>query len=299
VKKGYNGSVVSKIYKEIWDSERKNNPFFFKTNIIKTFLNIKEAQDHELKLQRHFKVQMNPMYINRSIGGRCNNIGYINITNELVLKKIPKHLPIPEGWRRGVPQYIIDNMKNATRTIPFFSEEERRRRSIARLGMTSTMKNKTWEEIYGYEKAKIRREYYNTSFKGVNSNNYGKTPSDKSKEKNRIAHLGLVVVKNIDGDVFRVTKEEFDKRNDLSGNCKNLICITNGILDMKVKPNQSIPNGWYKGSRNKNNFIHIHNYIISKQLSKEKEIPKGWYKGRITKNIIKDIKDLIGHVYDY
>lgn len=68
VKNGYNGSVSSKIYKKIWEKERKENPHLFKTKIIKTFKMRIDAGKHEEFVQKFFNVHKNPMFINRSIG---------------------------------------------------------------------------------------------------------------------------------------------------------------------------------------------------------------------------------------
>jgi len=61
---GYNGSVTSKKYKTIWNSERKNNPHLFKTRILRKFYRRKITLIHELKLQKKHQVVKNDKYIN-------------------------------------------------------------------------------------------------------------------------------------------------------------------------------------------------------------------------------------------
>jgi NUMOD3 motif len=65
--KGYNGSVASRNYKAIWQSERKVNPHLFKTTILTTHSFKAEAMEREQAFQRHLNVIQNPLYINRSI----------------------------------------------------------------------------------------------------------------------------------------------------------------------------------------------------------------------------------------
>ena len=70
IAKGYNGSVLSKKYKSIWDSERKLFPENFKTKILFQFLTKDEAIEKEQKLQLLVRAHKNPMYTNMSIGNK-------------------------------------------------------------------------------------------------------------------------------------------------------------------------------------------------------------------------------------
>lgn len=63
---GYHGSVKSKKYKNIWESELKINPHLFKTTVIKTFDNRQSAISKELFLQKSLSVIKSVMYINES-----------------------------------------------------------------------------------------------------------------------------------------------------------------------------------------------------------------------------------------
>lgn len=69
IQKGYHGTVVSKKYSKIWKEEIKNNPHLFKTIILTLHYSKEEAKEKESYLQRFFKVNKNPMYINMSING--------------------------------------------------------------------------------------------------------------------------------------------------------------------------------------------------------------------------------------
>ena len=68
VNNGYNGSVSSKTYKNVWREERKENRNLFITKILKTFNSSEEARKYEEFVQRSLNVHRNPLYINMSIG---------------------------------------------------------------------------------------------------------------------------------------------------------------------------------------------------------------------------------------
>lgn len=67
INKGYNGSVLSKAYKKIWSSERKENPHLFKTRILSLFETSKEALEAEKNLQIKYEAVKSPNYINMSL----------------------------------------------------------------------------------------------------------------------------------------------------------------------------------------------------------------------------------------
>lgn len=63
---GYNGSVCSKRYYEIYIKEQKENKHLFKTRILSKHLTRKEAISEELRLQKMHKVVKNSDYFNES-----------------------------------------------------------------------------------------------------------------------------------------------------------------------------------------------------------------------------------------
>jgi len=67
IQNGYKGSVSSKLYKTIWDSEVKTNPHLFKTIIISIHNSSEDARCRELKFHLHFKVVNSCMYANRAL----------------------------------------------------------------------------------------------------------------------------------------------------------------------------------------------------------------------------------------
>lgn len=76
VSSGYHGSVQSKEYKKIWNSEIKNNPHLFKTSIITTHETRKEATKKELSFQKSVQAPKNPLYTNRAFAQVEGCYGY-------------------------------------------------------------------------------------------------------------------------------------------------------------------------------------------------------------------------------
>lgn len=102
VNKGYNGSIKSKIYKEIYKFEQLNNKHLFKTRILKRFYTHKEAIEAEKQLQLKYQVHRSPEYMNMSIANPHGYFGrnvdkekhpfYAKSHNEETKQKISKTL---------------------------------------------------------------------------------------------------------------------------------------------------------------------------------------------------------------
>lgn len=65
IDKGYRGSVSSKLYKNIWKKELKENPNLFKTIILCSFSDRKLALDKEEYFHKKLNVHNNVLYINQ------------------------------------------------------------------------------------------------------------------------------------------------------------------------------------------------------------------------------------------
>lgn len=87
IKLGYKGSVSSKRYKSIWESEIINNPSKFKVRVISIHETRQEAYVKEDYLQRTLKIKNNDMYINKcyAINGRDGK----GINNNMYGRKRP------------------------------------------------------------------------------------------------------------------------------------------------------------------------------------------------------------------
>lgn len=78
VNSGYRGSVCSEEYKSVWKSEIDNNPHLFKTFIVSTHKDRKEAYNKEQKLQKLLKVVYSDLYVNKAYAlERNDNTGII------------------------------------------------------------------------------------------------------------------------------------------------------------------------------------------------------------------------------
>ena len=68
IQNGYCGSVSSKLYKDIWKFEVKNNLHLFKTIILTLHKTKKESAEKEEYFHKFFNVHKNIMYINQATG---------------------------------------------------------------------------------------------------------------------------------------------------------------------------------------------------------------------------------------
>lgn len=243
-----------------------NNPHLFKSKILRVFETQKEAQIFEIKLQKNFNVITNPMYINKGIGGiSFNTKGRKVITNgSKEYMHIPSE-PMPEGFRYG------RNEAHRQRNI----NQKGKKHNISEEGLAGIRAYRASPEnpVYRLDvKAKIaktltgrkKRDYYSSqeeydiamkkSSDWMLENNpfRGKKHSEKSNKQNSDAHKGMVVAKDKDGNLLQISKEEFDKRDDLVGSQSGLITINDGFVERKIQPNVAIPAGWLKGRSPKN-----------------------------------------------
>lgn len=130
VENGYRGSVSSKLYKSIWKEELKNNSQAFKTKIISTHKTRAEAKNKETVLIQKLNAVSSPMYINRHDGSGRNffHEGPFSVEHKTKLKESFARSPLKKSTQ-------LQNLKNVK------------------------TKGKTYEEIYGIEKAEIGRAH--------------------------------------------------------------------------------------------------------------------------------------------
>ena len=86
VDSGYHGSVKSKKYKDIWESELVENAKLFKTIILTKHHERKDATKRECLFQNSLKVVTSPMYINQAIAQKNFTTG-LNQSEEQIAKK--------------------------------------------------------------------------------------------------------------------------------------------------------------------------------------------------------------------
>lgn len=133
IKNGYRGSVSSKEYKNIWKKETKKFPHLFKTFIISVHKTQKEAVEREQQLQIKLNVLKNSLYTNKAIGQYVDNTGRKQSLETRIKKSVA--------------------LKNKPK-----SEEHNRKNSESHKVQKPAITGKTYEEMYGIEKAKQMKE---------------------------------------------------------------------------------------------------------------------------------------------
>lgn len=108
---GYNGSVLSKAYKEIWNKERKENPHLFKTRILSLFETSKEALEAEKNLQIKYDVVKSPNYINMSLAQPNGFFGMPNKGRVWTKEAIEKRNKSNTGQKRPRQSLIMTGRK--------------------------------------------------------------------------------------------------------------------------------------------------------------------------------------------
>lgn len=96
---------------------------------------------------------------------------------------------------------------------------------------------------------------------------------------------GMTYAVNNKGDGFYVKKDDLRfKTGELKGNNADTITITDGKTNKRINPNDNIPLGWYRGMSKDSpkGSTWINNGKTSKMF-KGDQIPKGWVKGRLFK----------------
>jgi len=136
INKGYRGSIRSKKYKFKWSQELKEHPELFKTVIIKIFETRKEALQSEYEYQVGCDVVKSEDYINQSLA----------IPNGFFGMKPNKHTEVTkQKMHKPKSKEHAANISIGRKGI-VFSEETRKKMSLAKKGMKSTNKGKIASE---------------------------------------------------------------------------------------------------------------------------------------------------------
>lgn len=186
IKNGYRGSVSSKNYGKIWKEELKNNPELFKTKIISLHDSREQAFDKEEKLQKILNVVKNSLYINKSFANSKFSLKQHSVwTRDKFKTRVPWNKGKTDIYSNTTLKKMSFSKKGKSRPC---SDETKIKLSVpnplkANLGEKNGMFNKThtdvvknklgaeaskrfkgksYEELYGPEKAaelkKIRSE---------------------------------------------------------------------------------------------------------------------------------------------
>ena len=167
IERGYRGSVCSKKYKDIWESELREHPELFSTKVLVKCETRKEAFVVELEIQQEYDVVINPFYINQSFA--CKN-GFIN-TNDVKGEKNPMF---------GIHRFGEDN--------PFFGRRhtEESKNRIAD-GWTERRKLETSERMKGIPK----------SIETIERMKGPRPSSRKPKNKSPCPHCGMLISNHV------------------------------------------------------------------------------------------------------
>lgn len=186
INSGYRGSVSSKEYGKIWKEELRNNPELFKTKIISLHETRKEAFDKEEKLQKQLNVVRNDLYVNKSF---ANSKFSLKQHSPWTRNKFKSRIPWNKGKQGVYSEQTLHKMGNGKRGVPKPCSDATKIKLSgpnplkANMGSKNGMYNKThtdevknklgeeaskrfkgksYEELYGPEKAaelkKIRSE---------------------------------------------------------------------------------------------------------------------------------------------
>lgn len=108
VESGYRGSVKSKQYKDIWESELISNSDMFVTSILSYHQTRKDALECELQYQLQHDVVRNPLYINKSLASPNGYFG-MDVSGE--------NNPMYGTTREGEKHKGGENISNALKEL--------------------------------------------------------------------------------------------------------------------------------------------------------------------------------------
>lgn len=199
IKSGYMGSVKSKIYKNIWKSELKDNINLFSIEIISYHETRKEALWKELQIQKIFNVVTNPLFVNmsyaqpngffgRDVSGKNNP----NYNNKWTLENRKKQS------ERAKIQFTTNN-PNKNPSI-----EKRKQMSERMLGENNPMHNKKHKES--------SKELMSSKRMGENNPFYMKSHTIETKLKISKKNKHRIVPKEIIEKQQKTKKENYSKK---------------------------------------------------------------------------------------
>ena len=153
--KPYLGTVTSKEYKTIWESEIKYNRNLFKLQVIKTFPTRSEAFDYERKIHIKLDVVRNPLYINKSIAGSTFNMYGSKHTPETKSQMSKTHL----SQHRKFSQEEIEHLSLVSKnTIVIYDNNLKINKKV---DMDSVFKENIESGVYQYLGTKRTQESRN------------------------------------------------------------------------------------------------------------------------------------------
>lgn len=249
VKSGYNGSVSSEKYKQIWNSEQKLNNHLFNTTILTTHVNRQEALNKENMFHLTLNVTKNPLYINMSnaipngkFGRRPK--GYLVSEETRERMRTAKTVSIREKYSR-LRKGLVPHKGKLIPQNDYWSSEEL-------IEEKKNVKNmRVWHNILKQHVIVTGKEYqdnrhkYTSLNKGkvfVEENGVTKLVTEQYQIDNDLKktgiHHGTITVRRIsDNEYIRIHRDDYDPQYH-SYVLKGRIDVLD-IKDMKLKKIQS------------------------------------------------------------
>lgn len=193
IKEKYYGSIVSKKYKDIFNSEKKINPELFSRIILSEHSTRQEAMSFELVLQKKFNVVKSNLFFNQSyasVGGMCgmdvsgnNNPMFgkkhSEATKELIRKKRGNE-------RRYIPTDAHRKITSKTHKNKIVSEETRKKISEKSKGrnLGGKLSEETRKKISLAKKGKnLGKNHTEETKKKISLANKGKEINEETRKK--------------------------------------------------------------------------------------------------------------------
>lgn len=149
---GYRGSVSSRMYKETWKAEIRDNPELFHTIILTRHVNKKESAEREERFHASLQVHKNPMYINMATASGDFYTSHKGAENFWFGKDRSGERNPMYGRRHSerTKTLISKNSKGKNKGVPKSKEHVQRVRE--------SLSGRTYEDLHGKDKAERVKE---------------------------------------------------------------------------------------------------------------------------------------------
>jgi len=195
---GYRGSVSSKAYKSLWESELRENADLFSTRIIEVFGTRKEALDAEYQMQEALNVVHDPRFVNlalaakngffgRSVFGTEHHRFGSKHTAESRLKMSQNGKAISRGLGKSRPKSEEAKRRMSAAAVLRWSNPEQRKQNSEALKKHI----KTTEHRNNIRKALIGYKHTDEMKAKISALHSGRKRTAESVAKTAAAHTGM------------------------------------------------------------------------------------------------------------
>ena len=222
VKNGYNGTILSKKWYNIYQNEQKENKHLFKTRILSTHETRKQALEEELRVQKLHSVRDNSKYFNESYAtvngyfGKNLSAAERKVLSENSKNKVTCKNIITSQYMQ-VDKTEFDNNENlvGVNKGKKFQNSKNKNTVVARCLDTDMYIKVSKEEfdnnenLVGTTKGKENTKIKNTFLVYDEDNNIIRIKKeDYDKTKYRSTILGKLVVKDSEGKTYLIDKND-------------------------------------------------------------------------------------------